>query len=109
MCRSDPQMPVAWTRTIASSGAWSSGFGRSSTATRPGSWNVTASMRRQARRRRSFPLGRYLVRRQPAERDGADAVLVEAKVARPRAEQLADAARRTVPRVEIRTRRVERL
>ncbi len=35
-------MPVAVTRTIASSGASSSGSGRSSTRTSPGAWKVTA-------------------------------------------------------------------
>src|SRR2546427_7393661 len=42
MWRSDPQTPVASTRTIASSGASSSGSGRSSTVTSPGAWKVTA-------------------------------------------------------------------
>src|SRR3954470_17679235 len=46
MCRSEPQMPEASTRTIASSGAFSSGSGRSSTESWPGFWNVTASIRR---------------------------------------------------------------
>src|SRR3954470_18445511 len=46
MCRSDPQMPVASTRTTASSRASSSGSGRSSTRTSPGAWKVTACMRR---------------------------------------------------------------
>src|SRR5215212_524570 len=42
MWRSEPQMPVASTLTTASSGVSGSGSGRSSSATRPGSWNVTA-------------------------------------------------------------------
>src|SRR5688500_7919617 len=42
MCRSEPHTPVASTCTIASSGASSSGSGRSSTRTSPGAWNVTA-------------------------------------------------------------------
>src|SRR3954452_20650855 len=42
MWRSEPQTPVASTRTIASSRSTSSGSGRSSTATSPGAWNVTA-------------------------------------------------------------------
>src|SRR3954454_1058126 len=44
MCRSEPQTPDASTRTTASSAAIGSGSGRSSMATRPGSWKVTASM-----------------------------------------------------------------
>src|SRR5437763_14709606 len=44
MCRSEPQTPLASTRTTASSAAIGSGSGRSSMATRPGSWKVTASM-----------------------------------------------------------------
>src|SRR6187397_849734 len=42
MWRSEPHTPVASTCTIASSGAISSGSGRSSTRTSPGAWNVTA-------------------------------------------------------------------
>src|ERR671934_1450280 len=44
MCRSDPHTPVVSTRTTASSGAWGSGSGRSSTRTSPGAWKVTASI-----------------------------------------------------------------
>src|SRR4051812_34499274 len=46
MCRSDPQTPVASMRTIASSGASSSGSGFSSTRTSYGAWNVTALIAR---------------------------------------------------------------
>src|SRR5215210_2335713 len=46
MCRSDPQIPLASTRTIASSGASSSGSPTSSTLTSPGGWNVHATARR---------------------------------------------------------------
>src|SRR4051794_25433867 len=42
MCRSEPQIPLASIRTIASVRASSSGDGRSSTRTSPGAWNVTA-------------------------------------------------------------------
>src|SRR5436190_17201136 len=42
MWRSEPQIPDASTRTTASSGASGSGSGRSSMATSPGPWNVTA-------------------------------------------------------------------
>src|SRR4051812_26262212 len=42
MWRSEPQTPVASTRTRASSAASSSGSGRSSTRTSPGAWKVTA-------------------------------------------------------------------
>src|SRR5688572_11108644 len=45
MWRSDPQIPLASTRTIASSGASSSGSGFSSTRTSPGAWKVTARTR----------------------------------------------------------------
>src|ERR671925_1008390 len=44
MWRSDPQTPVASTRTTASSRARSSGSGRSSSRTSPGAWKVTACM-----------------------------------------------------------------
>src|SRR5215207_1137566 len=44
MWRSEPHTPVASTRTIASSRSISSGCGRSSIATSPGAWNVTACM-----------------------------------------------------------------
>src|SRR2546423_96457 len=44
MCRSEPHMPVASTRTTASSAAISSGSGRSSIRTSPGAWKVTACM-----------------------------------------------------------------
>src|SRR5689334_12539985 len=44
MCRSEPQTPVASMRTIASRRSSSSGSGRSSTATSPGAWKVTARM-----------------------------------------------------------------
>src|SRR5919108_2384810 len=44
MCRSEPQTPVASTRTTASSRARSRGSGRSSTRTSPGAWKVTACM-----------------------------------------------------------------
>src|SRR5215212_904206 len=44
MWRSEPHTPVASTRTIASSRSISSGSGRSSIATSPGAWNVTACM-----------------------------------------------------------------
>src|SRR5215211_6732183 len=44
MCRSEPQTPVASTRTTASSAASRSGSGRSSTRTSPGAWKVTACM-----------------------------------------------------------------
>src|SRR3954452_6787032 len=46
MCRSEPQTPVASMRTIASSGALSSGSGLSSTRTSYGAWKVTALMGR---------------------------------------------------------------
>src|SRR5919197_1854430 len=46
MCRSEPQTPVASTRTIASSRARSSGSGRSSNRTSPGAWKVTACIGR---------------------------------------------------------------
>src|ERR1043166_7406541 len=49
MWRSEPQTPVASTRTTASSGASSSGSGRSSTATSPGAWKVTARIVSPAR------------------------------------------------------------
>src|ERR687885_2745292 len=42
MWRSEPHTPVASTRTTASSAAWSSGSGRSSSCTSPGAWKVTA-------------------------------------------------------------------
>src|SRR2546423_4393393 len=42
MWRSDPQIPDASTRTTASSGWSGSGSGRSSRATSPGPWKVTA-------------------------------------------------------------------
>src|SRR6266550_640219 len=42
MWRSDPHIPDASTRTTASSGASGSGSGRSSRATSPGAWKVTA-------------------------------------------------------------------
>src|SRR5689334_4798985 len=42
MWRSEPQMPLASTRTIASSGASSSGSATSSIWTSPGAWKVTA-------------------------------------------------------------------
>src|SRR4051794_15544012 len=44
MCRSEPQTPVASTRTTASSRSISSGSGRSSSWTSPGAWKVTACM-----------------------------------------------------------------
>src|ERR671922_146101 len=44
MWRSDPQTPVASTRTTASPRARSSGSGRSSSRTSPGAWKVTACM-----------------------------------------------------------------
>src|SRR5919107_73071 len=44
MCKSEPQTPVASTRTTASSAAIGSGSGRSSTRTSPGPWKVTARM-----------------------------------------------------------------
>src|SRR5512143_2136854 len=44
MCRSEPQMPLASTRTSASSGALRAGSGTSATATSPGAWKVTACM-----------------------------------------------------------------
>src|SRR6266576_5849584 len=47
MWRSEPQMPVASTRTRASSAAPSSGSGFSSTRTCSGAWKVTARMRAQ--------------------------------------------------------------
>src|SRR3954453_10769159 len=47
MWRSEPQTPVASTRTTASSGASSSGSGRSSSLTSPGAWKVTACIRRR--------------------------------------------------------------
>src|SRR6266511_1834032 len=46
MWRSEPQIPLASTRTIASSGASSSGSGTSSTWISPGAWKVTARMGR---------------------------------------------------------------
>src|SRR6266516_8094506 len=46
MWRSEPQMPLASTRTIASSGASSSGSLTSSTCTSPGAWKVTALIAR---------------------------------------------------------------
>ena len=49
MWRSEPQTPVASTRTIASSRSISSGSGRSSSATSPGAWKVTACMGGPAR------------------------------------------------------------
>src|SRR5215208_102337 len=48
MCRSEPQTPVASTRTTASSRSISSGSGRSSTCTSPGAWKVTACITGQA-------------------------------------------------------------
>src|SRR5687767_10178428 len=48
MWRSEPQMPVASTRTIAELGPSSSGSGFSSTRTSPGAWKVTARIRRAA-------------------------------------------------------------
>src|SRR5436190_2984272 len=42
MWRSEPQIPVASTRTTASSSATGVGSGRSSTRTSPGAWKVTA-------------------------------------------------------------------
>src|SRR3954452_13578401 len=42
MWRSDPKIPLASTRTSASSGEPISGSGFSSTRTSPGAWNVTA-------------------------------------------------------------------
>src|SRR5919108_4856364 len=50
MCRSEPQTPVASTRTMASSGASSRGSGRSSTRTSPGAWKVTARISRHTLR-----------------------------------------------------------
>src|SRR5262245_10969254 len=44
MWRSEPQIPLASTRTIASSGEVISGSGTSSTRTSPGAWKVTARM-----------------------------------------------------------------
>src|SRR6266576_2472689 len=49
MWRSEPQIPVASTRTTASSGAVGSGSGRSSTRTSPGAWKVTALTAQQDR------------------------------------------------------------
>src|SRR4249919_2639590 len=49
MWRSEPQIPVASTRTTASSAAAGSGSGRSSTRTSPGAWKVTARMAAQDR------------------------------------------------------------
>src|SRR5436190_13882582 len=46
MCRSEPQMPVASTRTTASSGAIGSGAGTSSIRTCLGAWKVTARISR---------------------------------------------------------------
>ena len=51
MCRSEPQTPVASTRTTASSRSSSSGSGRSSTRTSPGAWKVTACIGAPARYR----------------------------------------------------------
>src|SRR4051812_48897197 len=42
MCRSEPQIPLASTRTSASSAAPISGSGFSSIRTSPGAWKVTA-------------------------------------------------------------------
>src|SRR5258706_13309252 len=80
MWRPEPQMPVASSRTAASSCAWSSGSGPSSTSTRPGSWNVTASMR----------CGRLLLAQR--EHDVDRGVAFEARLDGPRPEQLSYAA-----------------
>src|SRR3954453_16082118 len=66
MCRSEPQTPEASMRTTASSAAIGSGSGRSSIATRPGSWKVTASMgrtllERAAPEQRRRPVARVAV------------------------------------------------
>src|SRR3954470_15501898 len=47
MCRSEPHTPVDVTRTIASSGASSSGSGLSSIRTSPRPWKVTARIARE--------------------------------------------------------------
>src|SRR5436190_22965460 len=44
MCRSEPQIPLASMRTIASAGWEIDGSPTSSTRTSPGAWNVTARM-----------------------------------------------------------------
>src|SRR4051794_11990125 len=49
MWRSEPQIPVASTRTTASSEAMGSGSGRSSRRTSPGPWKVTARTAREDR------------------------------------------------------------
>src|SRR5664279_6007982 len=51
MCRSEPQMPLASTRTRASSAAVISGSGFSSTRTSLAAWKVTARIGRRERYR----------------------------------------------------------
>src|ERR1700681_4320799 len=46
MCRSEPHMPLASIRTIASPGCKIAGSGTSCTSTSPGAWKVTARIGR---------------------------------------------------------------
>src|SRR5919108_3219249 len=63
MCRSEPQIPLASTRTIASSGASNSGSATSSTRTSPGAWKVTARMPRAYERIKHESGCSYLMKR----------------------------------------------
>src|SRR5947209_1074217 len=78
MCRSEPQIPLASIRTIASVRDSSSGDGRSSTRTSPGAWNVTAlivfmmSRLPTGRPAGSLVVGEEAGARVPAELPGPD-------------------------------------
>src|SRR5262249_5871275 len=88
MWRSEPQIPLAWTRTIASSEASRSGSATSSIRTSPGAWKVTALTPRAYER---IDLGRRKERRMGIEKSRP--VLItgcSTGIGRATAERLAD-------------------